>query len=171
MSFDDALGGVSLALRSISQVLSPAALLQMSCLPRGAAARLRSLQLSFCGATLPEELPRIPPLEALTELALSVCAGPLTLLEALWPSQLLEGLLAAAPGLQSLSCAGCFRQELPTYLVSRRGLSSLELKDNRVSDLPAGPYLSSECHWLGCWRAASFLLCSPWPQTAMLWHA
>lgn len=58
--------------------------------------------------------------------------------------QWLGPLLGLAPGLTSLSLVRCQLSALPPAVAALQGLRRLYLGDNQLTDLPPGPYLSSE---------------------------
>ena len=67
------------------------------------------------------------------------------------PAAGFEALLQQAPRLQRLKLWCCFAQEpLPPALLSRTGLQHLCLQSNALTELPVGPYLSSESALADC---------------------
>lgn len=62
------------------------------------------------------------------------------------PQAGIAALLQQAPRLQSLTLLGCFRgHPVPPAVAACTGLRRLSLQDNKLADLPDGPYLTGEC--------------------------
>ena len=61
----------------------------------------------------------------------------------------LDRMLSQAPQLLELVIAASLQGMLPASLISRQGLRKLVLADNRLQQLPPGPYLSGK---QACWK-------------------
>lgn len=114
--------------------------LAAACLPPGVhPSSLRSLKVFISSLHQPALL-NCPFLGQLTSLTLDMCRSADG-----GPEPVVEALLQQAPQLRSLSLLGCFFQHpLPAALINRTGLKHLCLQRNGLTELPPGPYLSSE---------------------------
>ena len=107
--------------------------------------QLRSMSMDWCVLPLPAVWD-CAFLGHLTSLALRKCT-----FQDVGPAAGIQELLQQAPQLQRLTMWGCLAsQRLPPALVSLTRLRHLGLPFNRVAELPAGPYLSSESALIDC---------------------
>ena len=114
--------------------------LMAAALPAGTLpSQLRSLDIFHSRLPLPAVL-GCPFLGHLNSLKLHDCT-----FEGGGAAPVVEALLQQAPRLQSLAVQHCFPyRPFPAALMSRTGVQHLSLSSNLMTELPPGPYLSSE---------------------------
>lgn len=126
---------------AVTNMQPPASLpvLLSTLIPSGRPA-LRALRLYRCVLDA-AVLQRCTMLAALIHLQINRChtaAGG-------WEATI-AALFSQAPLLRSLHIDSCFQGTLPLCLIAHEGLMQLSLVDNRLQELPAGPYLASLQH-------------------------
>ena len=134
-----------LRLEHVSSLPSLADLLDVLHLPAGDS--IPGLSIRICYSLSAAAVQRqCPQLKGATALKLRACGAGEGRMEAS-----LEALFSHMPLLADLSVSSTFDSaEIPECVVELRGLTRLRWHHNALQGLPPGPYLSSECDWMGC---------------------